>query len=223
MLKSLLASTFIFVSASVASAADVVTEPTLSSYDWTGLYIGAHVGGAFGSYTQFSASGTGVDVDVDGVIGGVAIGYNWQFGNIVAGIEADIQNGPKGETAQGTAGPFWSCNTGACNVDIQYYGTLRARLGFAADRALIYATGGLAYGGVDGGIFNSAQQGSGTATGYAVGGGLEYAFTDNWLVKGEYMFVDLGDIPFGTGVAPTEAFEGDGSFSTIKLGVSYKF
>ena len=56
MLKSLLASTVIFASASVASAADVGTEPTLSSYDWTGLYIGAHVGGAFGSYTQFSAS-----------------------------------------------------------------------------------------------------------------------------------------------------------------------
>lgn len=193
-------------------------------FSWTGGYIGVQAGYGWGDYRQFSASGVGVNVDVDGFAGGAFVGYNYQLSNnIVLGAEADISTGLDGETAQGTAGPFWSCSTGACNTDIDWFATIRARLGYAMDRFHVYGTGGLAVARQSGGIYNSAQQGTTqTETGWALGAGLEYAFTDNIIVRGEYLHVDLGDIRFGTGLG-TEAFEGDGDFDTVRLGVAYKF
>jgi outer membrane immunogenic protein len=194
----------------------------VASFDWSGAYLGADAGGSFGSYTQFS-DGDGVKVDVSRFIGGVYAGYNWQVSNFVAGLEVDISNGPKGTTPQGTTGPDWSCKTGDCNADITYYGTVRARLGYAIDRALIYGTGGFAYGRSSGGTFNSNQQGHGMNTGWTLGGGAEYAFTRHIVARAEYLHVDLGDIKFGAGVGGGPRFRGRGSFDTIRVGIAYKF
>jgi outer membrane immunogenic protein len=99
---------------------------------------------------------------------------------------------------------------------------VRARLGVTVNDALVYATGGFAYGRTSGGIENSVQQGSGNVTGYAVGAGINYAFTQNWIATGEFMHVDLGDIKFGTGEGSNE-FLGSGSFNTVRAGFAYKF
>ena len=227
MYRLLLASTVLLSMGSVALAADAVysdpvVETPASAYNWSGFYIGAHAGYAWGDYTLFSASGGGPNVDVDGFVGGATIGYNWQWDYLVLGIEADISNGPDGTTSQGTAGPVWSCITGDCNAEIEYFGTVRGRLGVAFDRWLVYGTAGYAYGEVEGGIENSAQQGGGSADGWAAGLGTEFGWTEHWSTKAEYLHVDLGDIPFGTGVG-TEDFEGDGDFDVFRLRVNYRF
>lgn len=222
MKKLLIAAAVAAGMSSTAFAADLDTEVVDPVFGWGGFYAGVVIGYGHGDYEQFSASGVGVDVDVDGVTFGGTLGYNIQSGNLVYGVELDYQSGFDGTTAQGTAGPFWSCNSGVCNVDIESFGTLRARLGFAQDNFLIYATGGLAFAQVDGGILNSVQQGGGSEVGYTIGGGVEYAFDSNWSAKLEYLHVDLGDIEFGTGIG-TETFEGDGDFGIVRFGINYRF
>ncbi|TDR34846.1 outer membrane protein [Aquamicrobium defluvii] len=228
MKKLFLASALTALTFSAAQAADaVIYEPApvaSTSYDWSGFYLGAHAGYGWGDYTPFSpADGeTGPNIDIDGFLGGLTAGYNWQLDSIVLGIEADISNGPEGKTAQGTFGPSWSCISGDCNADIEWFGTVRGRLGYAVDRFLVYGTGGFAFGHVEGGIHNSEQQGSGSATGWAAGAGVEFAWNQHWTTKAEYLHVDLGDIPFGTD-SSGGSFKGDGSFDVFRLGINYKF
>lgn len=227
-MKKLLSSVaFAALLTSAAHSADAVVEPAappaapVAAYDWTGLYVGGTLGYGWGSYTPFDATGNGPSIDVDNFLYGGLIGYNWQHNNLVFGLEADIQNGPDGITAQGTSGPTWSCNTGDCNADINYWGSVRGRLGFAHNEWLFYGTGGWAYGDVDGGIFNSDQQGGGSADGWAAGAGIEWGY-QNWSARVEYLHVDLGDIPFGTG-SGSNPFKGDGDFDVVRFGVTYRF
>ncbi len=147
-------------------------------FNWTGIYVGAHVGYGWGD-------------DVDGFLGGLQIGYNWQLSpNIVFGIEADIT----GTDMNGTPAGF--------PFHIDYTGTLRGRLGYAFDRTMIYGTGGLAYARVGSlGIHDSD-------TGYAIGAGVEWAVSNAWSMKAEYMYHDIAN-----------GFE----FSTIKVGLNYRF
>lgn len=222
MKKILLAGIFACVGAVPCFAADEIVEAPISVYDWSGFYVGAHAGYALGDYTLFSGDEDGPPVDVDGLVGGATIGYNWQLENFVFGLEADISNGPDGITPQGTLTPGWSCRSGDCNAEIEYFGTVRGRIGVAVDRWLIYGTAGYAYGEVEGGIEDSEQQGGGSADGWAAGLGTEYGWTQNWTTKIEYLHVDLGDIPFGTG-DPSVPFEGDGDFDVVRLGINYKF
>jgi len=201
----------------------VVTPPPPVAVDWGGFFVGGFAGASQGTYMLSSASGDGPDVDVDGVIYGLQAGYNFQRNNLVYGIVADISNGPEGITPQfSPAGPFWFCNTGDCNADIETLATLRGRVGVVSGNALFYATAGVAHAQVSGGIFNSAQQGSGSATGWAASIGAEFAVSPRGSINAEIMHVDVGDIPFGTGVG-TEAFVGEGSYSTVRIGYNLRF
>lgn len=205
-------------------ASEPYVGPAPSTFNWTGFYAGIHLGYATGSYDQGSpALPVGPNVDVDGFVAGGTLGYNYQINNIVLGIEADISTGPDGITAQGTQTPGWRCNTGACNASIDWFGTIRARLGLAMDNWLLFVSGGYAYGEVDGGIYNSAQQGGGSADGWAAGAGVEYAMTQNLIAKFEYLHVDLGDIPFGTGLGSTDPYQGSGDFEVFRGGINIKF
>ncbi len=197
----------------------VVPDP---AHDWSGFYLGAFAGGATGDYRLESASGVGPSVDVDGAIIGLSAGYNIQNGSWVYGGVFDISTGPEGITSQGTTGPFWSCNTGDCNVTINSVATLRGRVGYAMNDSLVYASAGVAWADVDGGIFNSAQQGGGSATGWAAGLGFEQALNDQTSLNFEVLHIDVGDIPFGTGIG-TEDFVGNGAFTTARIGVNFRF
>jgi outer membrane immunogenic protein len=188
-----------------------------------------------------------------GFIGGGQIGYNWQFGSFVTGLETDIQgvsglhNSGSVLTAATVVGvPVASLQ--AAETDTKFLGTVRGRLGFLATPTfLIYGTGGLAYGGVSGNVA-LAQAGtngfvgagaasfSDTRVGWTAGGGLEWMFAPNWSAKAEYLHYDLGTAhvgwqAFGTAASP---FFNGVAFQTnttsfrfdgdfVRAGVNYHF
>jgi outer membrane immunogenic protein len=147
-------------------------------FNWTGFYVGAHIGYGFSD-------------DADGFTGGFQAGYNWQFSrNIVFGVEADISGTDMNGTPLGL--PF----------HIDYLGTARARLGYTWDRTMVYGTGGFAFS-------RAALAGlHDTDTGFAIGAGLEWAYSNAWTLKAEYMYYDLG-----------AGFDA----SMIRLGANYRF
>jgi outer membrane immunogenic protein len=188
----------------------VLVEPQAS---WAGLYIGANVG--YGRNRaivadSFSAPGFGalgattfLKENLNGGIWGGQIGYNWQFGHVVAGVEADF-NG----TGQLFNEPF-VCDVGGtivpgCTVfprdRIRWFATARARLGFAVDRWLLYVTGGPAVQnlGSDGHVAVANVGGwdvfstSTTRVGYSIGAGAEAALFGKWSLGMEYLFIDTG-------------------------------
>jgi outer membrane immunogenic protein len=187
-------------------------------FTWTGFYVGVNVGygwsnnddnnvvtvpaGTFGpTSTTVTFNGNNEN---DGVIGGAQIGYNFQTGMFVFGIEADIQAADLNDDgsvrtalAVGSLPPAGFVFARRSN-GVDWFGTVRARAGVAFDRTLVYATGGFAFGGGDdnnscgfaaGGIIGCGDDD--TRTGFAVGGGVEYAFTNNLTLGLEGLFVSL--------------------------------
>jgi outer membrane immunogenic protein len=194
--KFLLATVATVAFAGAASAADMPARmatkavPYTALYNWTGFYIGGNIGYGWGRFSDDA----GGSQNVNGVIGGGQIGYNWQQGNVVFGVETDFQGSGQKATQTGTiAGVPLSVSE-----RIRYFGTVRGRIGYAWDRALLYVTGGWAYTNI--GADASATVGGVTATvssnttksGVAVGGGLEYAFAGPWSAKLEYLYIDTG-------------------------------
>jgi outer membrane immunogenic protein len=155
--------------------------------------------------TAFAGTGS---TKVDGIIGGGQIGYNWQFDRSwVFGLEADIQgSGEKGDFAV-CAGALGCSVVGTADYKLNWFGTVRGRLGvLASDRVLLYVTGGLAYGELESnyalGFVGFPTAGFGSKqikAGYTVGGGIEGALGGNWTAKAEYLFMDLGSFGGGTG------------------------
>jgi len=210
-----------------ASAADlpppmVAKAPILNPpFSWTGFYIGANVGGGWGTSNDtnpfFGIPTTG-NFAISGVLAGGQVGYNWQYQAFVAGIESDIDwSGVKGSTSNGI------CGLTVCTTSDSWIGTTRARLGFAVDHWLFYGTGGVAYGDIK---FNDLPltnvNGTATNVGWTAGGGIEYAFTRNWSVKAEYLYVNLGSAGFacspGCGTSSITFNE-----SIVRGGLNYRF
>jgi len=159
--------------------------------------------------------GTGSANNIDGIIGGGQIGYNWQSGPVLFGLEADFQgSGERGSSTfcQTLACPVGSL-TGSVDHKLRWFGTVRGRAGWLpTDRVLLYVTGGLAYGQIDSdyslGFLGAPLTGfstKNTKAGYTVGGGIEGALWGNWTAKAEYLFMDLGNFGSGTGAATTTA------------------
>lgn len=204
--------------------APVVAAP----YNWTGVYIGGTAGYAWGHSRHcdtlaFCTNG----FSVDGFVGGGTLGYNWQWNDWVLGLEADFSGADaKGDT-QSVPGVF-GCGAGAtCHTKLDWFGTVRGRVGWAFDRFLPYVTGGYAYGRLyaDLGI-PPATSASGTKSGWTVGAGLEYALPwDHWSVKLEYLYVDLNDLFYDTaqvcGFLSCTAV--DNHFSIARAGINYRF
>ena len=214
------------------------------AYNWSGWYVGLNAGwvGGSGSVSndasivstssipanaQAMASGaTNTAGTSSGFIGGGQFGYNYQFSHLfVAGFEADIQ-GLSGAHKQSSSVTPLQENRESDNIapvvtnstttrDLSYLGTLRARVGvLVVPSFLLYATGGLAYGGVksDTTIAQSVTNTknpppstltsgsfSGTRVGYVVGGGGEWMLSSNWSAKLEYLHYDLGSATYATG------------------------
>jgi outer membrane immunogenic protein len=264
---SLAAAAFAATSLVTAHAADLgpmVTKappPVPVYYNWSGFYLGVNLGGSWGQQTAdvfedgvsvFSAS-----THPDGVIGGGQIGYNWQFYNSwgwgngwVLGIEADIQGSGQKETQDfsfltpGVIIPGGFGLDGDIEDKLEWFGTVRGRIGIAFDRVLPYFTGGWAYGNrkFDGTVTATTPAGVpiGTATafsessnldGWTVGGGIEWAFWDHWTAKFEYLYIDFGNgnnnnlsnfvvvAPSGTVGVTTNHF----TDNVARAGVNYKF
>ncbi|WP_332119505.1 outer membrane protein [Azorhizobium caulinodans] len=182
-----------------AMPASAVSAPPV--FSWTGFYIGANTGYASGSG---KGSADALGLDPDGWFGGGQVGYNYQFqNNMLVGLEADVQGGGI------------SAGNGPVSSKLESFGTVRARLGYAVDRVLPYVTGGFAWGNNKITDFGTSQ--SQTLTGWTVGGGVEYALTNNWTARAEYLYTDLGKADYkALGEAGVAA-------STARLGVNYKF
>lgn len=181
-------------------------------YNWTGLYAGAHVGGGFGrsSHTDTGGATTG-GFDTDGYIGGGQVGYNLQAGSIVYGLETDI-------SATDISGNTFTGCAGGCSSQLDWLWTLRGRIGIDMGGFMPYITGGLAVG--DASASTNGISASETLTGWTVGGGVEMKLDKNWSIKGEYLYVDLGDVRVPT-ATPTDARFDD--IHIIRGGLNFKF
>jgi len=229
---------------------------------WTGFYIGGNVGygwdasksSSFGATTadpffapalaDLLAAGSypsSLSPNAKGVIGGGQIGYNWQDGSWVYGVEADGSWLSKRMTTDYR--PLRGNLSISSSQGIDWLATFRGRAGLAVDRTLVYITGGVAVAGVRNSvaavcagealansrcigddIFLNSDQ---TRVGWTVGGGVEHMLTPNWTVRAEALFVDLGQ----TGVINTiniqnnEAFSGRFENQVVigRVGFNYKF
>ncbi|OJY13872.1 MAG: hypothetical protein BGP05_07995 [Rhizobiales bacterium 62-47] len=167
-------------------------------YNWTGFYIGGHIGGSFRGDDNNLLGGSS-----DGTfLGGVQAGYDYQFApNWVMGLEANYS--------------FKDTNSNFANRGL---GSVTGRLGYTWGPALLYVKGG--YGWADS-RFSNGFGGNGGRDGYTVGGGLEYLFTQNWSGKIEYQYYDFGTVNFITPAAVAGSFRNDEH--TIKVGLNYRF
>jgi len=191
MKKFLLASVGLVAIGTVeASAADIprrVAPPrqpvvAVPVFTWTGAYFGINGGYGWGS-SSFSGPFTTGSFDVSGGLVGGTLGYNYQVGQAVFGVEGDID----WSGIQGSA----LCTGTICETRNNWLSTVRGRLGYSFDRFMPYITGGLAVGDIE---TNVAGIGSGrdTKAGWTVGGGLEAVLDGPWTAKVEYLYVDLG-------------------------------
>jgi outer membrane immunogenic protein len=221
---ALLAAVSLFALSQSALAADMsrpvykAPPPAAPVWSWTGFYIGAHLGGAWSddsaTFTGFGAGGS----DASGFIGGGQIGYNWQFNpNWVLGIEGDISwtNADGGRTIGALT----------TTTDHNWYATLAGRLGYTAGPWMLYAKGGAAWMDAD---YRATFAGgttsvSDTRSGWTVGVGLEWMFTQNWTAKVEYNYLDFGNQTYSFAPIAVGATGIDTTVNLIKAGVNYKF
>ncbi len=187
-------------------------------WNWTGFYVGINGGGGWARTSQTDATGTttGGYRQSGGLIGGT-VGYNWQMANWVLGLEADWDWANINATVT-----LPVCTGGTCFTNLSSIGTVRPRLGYAWDRWLVYATGGLAWADIHVGQ-NSCPAtfcGSQTEAGWTFGGGVEAFVMPKWTVKLEYLYADFGNHVYynpGSAVSATE------KVNIFRGGVNYHF
>lgn len=182
------------------------------AHNWSGFYVGINGGGGFGRSSWDSTGG----FDVSGGLVGGTIGYNYQSGPAVFGVEGDAAwSNIRGSTTT-------LCALG-CETRNTWLGTARARLGYSWDRFLPYVTGGAAFGEVKANTPGFAGASS-TQVGWAAGAGVEYAITNNLSVKAEYLYVDLGSFNCGVncgGGLATDNVKFDSH--VVRGGLNWKF
>jgi len=225
--------------------------PPPPAWTWTGFYTGLNLGYGWGSSNvnaTFIDSGTGAvlntagtTVHPAGILGGGQVGYNWQSGNWVTGLEADIQG-----TGQRGSGTIF-CPAGVCAVlpvtasiteKLDWFGTVRGRLGWTVTpETMVYATGGLAYGelndsgSITNGVITDGFSFSKTSLGWTAGGGVEGHLTGNWTWKVEYLFLTLDEpsgtalttIPSGRVGTTNTIFDPIFTDNIVRAGLTYKW
>ena len=241
----------------------VASEQPRPPCNWTGFYLGAHVGGAFeanadvtldlgGQWNNFphprDADVVGPlgsrDLNASGVVAGGFLGYNYQWHSFVFGAEADIDYvGLRDSFNSGivTVNPSIQSLGGVRHsYETNYLATVGPRVGYAVDRFLLYATGGLAIGDLKfsqrivepQSVFTEEGSSDGTQVGWTVGGGVQYCITERWSARVEYRYTDLGCTGFSTaategGTPSTEVFtahhEACLTYHSVTFGLAYKF
>jgi outer membrane immunogenic protein len=214
-------------------------------YNWTGFYIGGNVGYSWGrssdTSTLTNAAGTVLLTSIDktnlnGIVGGGQIGYNWQVQSAVWGFEADIQGTDEKGSRSFLFTPvgFFALALPPVPFDltqkIDWFGTVRARGGIlVTPTVLLYATGGLAYGEVKTGeavgVVPVTFSNSTTNVGWTVGAGIEGAIGGNWTAKLEYLYVDLGRVSGSFTLANTNVISYSSRITDniLRVGVNYRF
>jgi outer membrane immunogenic protein len=265
IMKLWLMTAAVLITVAPAMAADIPAAPVYKApvhkaaapYNWSGMYIGANAGYSWGNWNSSSAFdvfngglggvGSSFSPNVDGWLGGIQAGRNWQHGSWVIGIEADVQiTGEKdSQTASAVLGSvpvgggvLTLSRSVANEWEFPWFATVRGRIGVTANNWLFFGTGGLAIGHFEFSNtttmtldFVGAPANSSTSTatsfsenttkvGFALGAGVETALGDRWTAKAEYLYLDFGSHTF---------LEGTGADTTVKLrdhivrvGLNYK-
>jgi outer membrane immunogenic protein len=212
---TLLATTFSAQAADIPPPVYKGIRPVVAYYNWTGFYLGINGGFGWGK-SDWSAVPTASNKPEGWLFGGT-LGYNYQVGSFVWGLEGDIDwSGIKGSA---------DCAAGVtCETSNRWLGTIRGRLGYAFDRWLPYITGGGAFGNVKATVsapaFGLSGSTSGTQFGWTAGAGFEYAFLGNWTAKIEYLYVDLGTFDAGTAPVVNNVSLKE---NIVRAGLNYKF
>lgn len=230
------------------------------SFDWSGVYAGVNVGYGWGDIDTSDNSitttgplvglprgtftpavtygGDDSSVDAKGWLGGVQIGFNHQIGAWVLGIEADYQAidfDDSNSFLGSPAGPYYQTR-----AEVESFGTVRARIGYAFDNLLLFGTGGLAVGeaearlSIQGGVPGAfagpryTDTASETMVGYAIGAGAEWAIANSaWSLKAEYLHVDFGskrfDFSFPATGGDTATTRGKVDLDIVRVGLNYRF
>jgi outer membrane immunogenic protein len=266
-MKRLLAPLFVVsLVAGPAFAADITAispPPPGPIYGWAGFYMGFTVGwldtansgttnagtdngvGGLGTLLAGGAIPNSLNVAYRGFLGGGLIGYNWQAGSWVFGLEADINgSGAKGDMIAGPiALPGFVPVATVFNREIDWFSTYRVRIGATVmPTFLLYGTGGLAVGQTRiGNAFNCAactppsatepaatNQTTNISVGWTAGAGAEWMFAPNWSLKGEYIYVDLGShsstitYAYAPSTSSLTSTARD-SVNILRGGINYKF
>lgn len=213
-----LAALAILATSFTAQAADIPqpvykgVRPVVAYYNWTGFYAGINGGYGWGSSTISGAAGTSTTAP-RGFLAGGTLGYNYQVGSWVWGLEGDYDWSDLNHTNVSVV-----CGT-SCQIKNTWLATVRGRVGYAFDRWMPYLTGGAAFGNVY--VGSAAGSVDSTKTGWTAGVGLEYAFLGNWTTKIEYLHVDLGTADCAALCAPPVSAKF--TAEVVRLGLNYKF
>lgn len=219
MKRVLLAGAAVVVLAASASAADLAARapgpyakaPAMVSplTNWSGFYAGV-----MGGYGWSNDSG---GTNFKGGFGGGTVGYNWQAGQFVFGLEADAAG--SSIKASGTSEGV------TVNDTIRALGSATGRVGFAVNSALLYVKGGYAFANnrvnaVSGGASFTESK---THSGWTLGGGVEYMFVPGWSAKAEYMYSDFANKNYFGNVVVGGIDSGRQQIHTVKAGINYHF
>jgi outer membrane immunogenic protein len=258
MKKIILATALAALGSTAAVAADLgertytkAPAMTAPAATWAGLYIGGNVGYGWGKGgTDFSSTvdpaafgvaNTSLDSKSRGVIGGAQIGYNWQMGSLLIGLEADVQGADVKSSA--SSGPVFNTFSAAfvpgsfrsADQKLSWFGTARGRIGTTiTPDILLYATGGLAYGQINnsGQLFETVTAQfpasiSKLSVGWTAGAGAEWMFAHQWSAKVEYLYLDLGNVsvvsnnPLTAGAQVNYTWKNQDHI--VRAGVNYHF
>jgi outer membrane immunogenic protein len=225
-MKSFLLGSISLVSLALAGQAMAADLPTKAPayqavpllYNWTGFYAGIYGGGGWGKHDRSNITGFNNSYNSSGGLIGATAGYNWQFNNpLVVGLEGDIAwANIKGDDG-GVGGT-------ADESKYRWLGSVRGRAGYAFNNWLFFGTGGWAFANIQ-----HSNNGFPTDTfnnnrsGWTLGGGVEYAFQQNWTARIDYRYYDLGTY---TRSAPTNGiapYSVGNKLQTVTVGLSYKF
>jgi outer membrane immunogenic protein len=279
LVSSVAGTAFSFAASGVAFAADMAVKapppPPAPVPTWTGFYAGIQFGGGWSdeavnyspndvgaaavlsgnAVSPSQAVANGYRISQSGPVGGFEAGYNWQAGsNWLVGAEADFSwAGMDGKASGTTTIGFVTTQTTAATQETDWYGTVRGRVGWLATPNLqLFATGGFAYGRVDGSAYYATQlpflinpgvvvncpstvpcftgSSSAISTGWTAGGGAEWMLDQHWSAKIEYQFVDLGTetvriiaAPFPGSIPPSFNAAFRDQFNVVRLGLNYRF
>ncbi len=198
-------------------------------FTWTGFYIGADIGGGWASVRDNNVVGN-FNRNPAGVIGGGHVGYNYQINQFVIGLQGDFLGSGINDSK------YFPLTDVTVKGGQDWLGSINGRLGLAYDRALFYAIGGVAFtqssDTVSAGPTLARLLPAGTPTtfrypqhswtGFDIGGGVEYAFTNNWTGRVEYRYYDFGGANYlATGFGPNG--HQNLSNNTVTVGLSYLF
>jgi outer membrane immunogenic protein len=191
-----------------AIAADLAARPytkapaaAIAINNWTGFYLGA-----MGGYAQENSDGLG---SLSGGFAGGTVGYNWQMGNVVLGIEADAAWADVGATV------------GVVESRIRDMGTVRGRVGYAFDQVLVYGTGGYAW--ADNRLSIAGLSDSKVHSGWTLGAGVEVMFAPKWSVKAEYLYRSFEGETYFAGIPALRGNPGSINLNSVQVGVNYHF